>query len=221
MNDLALDIYNADTSMHAIQVDALVKAFGIDARTWLRLRVGWHESGFVFPLVDPLPDIVNYEVLSSERWPYPACPESGGVLLPDGVGQQPIVVITQGAANVAALLDMGFDAIGLPYNGCRVDEVRVMLAERPGWHEVVLLEERTKPGTNISKATRALYAELQARLASGHRKVYSLRPPVGVNNAYAWLKKGATEDDVMAVIDAEKPRTVGRFDWLKRRESAA
>jgi hypothetical protein len=142
------------------------------------------------------------------------------VLLPDGVGQQPIVVITQGAANVAALLDMGFDAIGLPYSGCRVDDVRVMLAERPGWHEVVLLEERTKPGTNISKATRALYAELQVRLASGRRKVYSIRPPLKINNAYVWRMNGHGEDDVMAEVDAKKPRTVGRFDWMKRRQHA-
>lgn len=223
MTDLALDIYLNYHRLDAMRAEDLGDALGLTGASLMRMGVGSHEAGWVFPMVDGSLFRVNFEVLAEDAVESVACPVSGGLLVPTMAGGGRILMLTQGAVNVAALLDMGFDAMGLAYCGSCVKDARsvvIELTRRCGWSEVVLLEERTKPGTSVSKRTRSMYADLEKALRGGRRKVSAIRPPVGINNAYGWLRSGGDADDVMAVIDGEEPATVGRYQWMKQEPAA-
>ena len=231
----------ARVAEHAItdtMVQGLADELGLSAASLRRMGLGWLNarqleqydtscSGrgcWAFPMADASGTIVGIRLRTTDGFKYAV--KTGddcigaGIFVPRDLGQtgKPIVIVTEGPTDCAALLDIGFDAIGRPSNTGGTDMMRMLIIAQThacNWREVVILIDRDKPGSDAAKNTWRGARSLAAALASPRRSVRICQPPIGINDARDWLKSGANEDDVMAVIDAEEAQTVGRFDWMK------
>jgi DNA primase len=104
------------------------------------------------------------------------------------------LLICEGPTDTAALLDLGFSAVGRPSCTGGV----TLLAELVKHHrpaEVVIVADADAPG---QRGAESLAAVLLAYSAA----VRVIAPPSGVKDARAWKQAVATAADVLARIDA-------------------
>lgn len=118
---------------------------------------------------------------------YPIDIEPGGRLL-----------AAEGPTDTAALLDLGFSAVGRPSCSGGVRHV-LQLVRRLEAAEAVVVADGDKPGR---LGAERLTASLVAYVAT----VRTIRPPDGIKDARAWKAAGATHGDVQAAIEAAEPR---------------
>ena len=221
-------------------IDKLAEELGLSRMALINMGVGWARADqlqalgtkckgpgcWTFPMRDKGGEqIIGVRLRSTDGFKYAVDGSMQGIFVPHELGQsgKPIVIVTEGPTDCAALLDMGFDAIGRPSNTAGTDLIRNLIITRTNsckWGEVVILIDRDKIGSDAARNTWRGARKLAEKLVSQRRSVRICQPPAGIKDARDWLNSGAGEDDVMAVIDAEEPTTVRRFDWMKKAGAA-
>ncbi len=233
------------------RIAALGSELGLSAASLKRIGVGWWarhnglalrssvpadlQRGWTFPMRDASNKpvgvrlrLIDPDAIAEYGNNKIALPGSAGdgIFIPRDLGHsgKRLLLICEGPTDCAALLDMGFDAIGRPSNTSGTRSIQLYVADnthRYGWREVVILIDRDKPGTDAARNTWQGARTLAEALVSPRRSVRICQPPIGIKDAREWLRLGADEDDVMGVIDAAEAMTVGRYDLFKKQESAA
>ncbi len=133
---------------------------------------------------------------NGRKWSVPGGKE--GLFVPSGLPSGGRLLVTEGPTDTAALLDLGFTAVGRP--SCSGGRHHVVeLAQRLQAVEVVVVADRDVPGM---AGANALADVLVAFAAS----VRVIAPPQGVKDARAWLNAGATAGEVEAAIEAAPVR---------------
>lgn len=118
--------------------------------------------------------------------------------MPTGLDPAEQLLVCEGQTDAAAMLDLGFAAIGRP--GCRSTVgTCVALARRLAVSRVVIVGDTDEQGRGGAGA-------LAAALAIVSRDVRVIHPPGGVKDAREWKKRGATRQDVLAAIETAQPR---------------
>lgn len=107
------------------------------------------------------------------------------------------LLVTEGESDAAAMLDLGFFAIGKP--GAGSADLHVAIYAR-----------RTKPARIVIVADNDAIGiagahHLAGRLAADHRDVRVVQPACGVKDARAWMLAGADRSNVLAAVDAATP----------------
>ncbi len=167
----------------------------VGTRTLCRLPGTW-----VFPMRDRAGGVVGARVRTGRGSKYAVDTTDGdGVLAPSGLLSGRTLLLPEGPTSVAALLTLGFDAIGRPANyggvatilgyAARLRPARVLLVADNDERFNAHLGAMQWPGREGAEAVAAGLA--RAGLAAG--MVY---PPAGVKDARAWLNGGATTADV-------------------------
>jgi len=108
------------------------------------------------------------------------------------------LLIAEGATDTAALLDLGFNAVGRPSCTGGV-KLLVELVKRLVALEVVIVADADVPGQRGAN-------NLAAVLVAYSPAVRIITPPAGVKDARSWKQAGATSADVQAAIDAAPVR---------------
>jgi len=121
-----------------------------------------------------------------------------GLFYPVGTPPGGRLLVAEGPTDTAALLDLGFDAVGRPSCSGGTRHV-VELAKRLRPTEVVVVADDDRPG-------RLGAERLASTVAAYVPTVRTIRPPNGLKDARAWKAAGATHGDVEAAIDAAEPR---------------
>lgn len=225
-------------------VDSLAEELGLSPESLRRMDIGWvtaaqlTERGtrcksrgcWTFPMRDARGEVVGIRLRTPDGFKYAVSTGDdcigSGIFIPRDLGQtgKPHLLIAEGPTDTAALLDMGFDALGRPSNTAGTAYLRDYIVTQTlamGWSEVVILIDRDKPGSDAAKNTWRGARSLAEALLSPRRSVRIVQPPLGVKDARDWLKGGANEDDVLGLIDGEEPLTRGRYDWMRNTNSAA
>jgi phage/plasmid primase-like uncharacterized protein len=174
-------------------LDWLAASLGLSAESLHRLRVGWTWRAWSFPMTDAAGRVRGIRL----RYPDGSkCAVKGGregLFIPEGLEFESALLIAEGATDTAALLDLGFNAVGRPNcNGGRgiLSEFVTIQQTR----EAVIVADADAQG-------RAGARSLAAMLAVRVRSVRVIVPPEGIKDARAWKIAGATHDDVQRVID--------------------
>ncbi|MBN2448003.1 MAG: hypothetical protein JXO22_14830, partial [Phycisphaerae bacterium] len=170
---------------------ALASRLGVAPEALARLRIGWDGSAWTFPMSDSAGRVtgIRRRFLDGRKLSVKGGHE--GLFVPTDLPADGLVLIAEGPTDTAALLTLGFDAVGRP--SCRggVGLVCDLVRDRPA----VIVADGDRPGQ--------LGAEILAvALAAQCPSVRVIRPPSGINDARAWLRSGATARHVRAVIDA-------------------
>jgi hypothetical protein len=117
--------------------------------------------------------------------------------LPKGEGTG-LLLIAEGPTDTAALLDLGFSAVGRPScTGGVALLVKLVQHHRP--EAVVIVADADAAGIGGAES-------LAAKLTAYCPMVRVVTPPAGVKDAREWKRRGATAADVQATIDAAPVR---------------
>src|SRR5205807_2246215 len=115
-----------------------------------------------------------------------------------GVGP---LLLAEGPTDTAALLDLGFDAIGRPNNsGGKGPLVALVCRLRPT--EVVIVADNDGPGADSDGPGRDGALDLARRLVIQVPRLQVLAPPPGIKDARAWRGAGATQETIIDAIRA-------------------
>jgi phage/plasmid primase-like uncharacterized protein len=117
--------------------------------------------------------------------------------LPEGEGTGALL-IAEGPTDTAALLDLGFSAVGRPSCTGGV-KLLVELVRKLPPSGVVIVADRDAPGQRGA-------ASLAAALVAYCSEVRIITPPASVKDAREWKRSGATAADVQAAIDVAPVR---------------
>lgn len=179
---------------------------GVSVESLSRLRVGWswRHRAFTFPMADAECNYrgVRLRSTSGRKWSVTGGREglfiasiSDGPSAPfDGPG---LLLICEGPTDCAALMDLGFSAIGRPSCSGGVSLILGLLLADSSFtpREVAIVADDDLPGQ------RGAW-RLATTLVSYVPIVRVVSPPARVKDARQWKREGATRDDVIRAIEA-------------------
>jgi hypothetical protein len=177
-------------------LDKLARSLGLTVVSLQRLGVGWSakHSAWAFPMQDAHGKVIGIRLrlYSGKKISVKGCRE--GLFIPKALDNQGSFLIAEGPTDTAALLDLGFSAVGRPhcYGGIKllVDHVRKLNPP-----EVVIVADADVPGQRGANS-------LACVLIAYSKSVRIITPPHGIKDAREWKQCGATQADVQVMIDA-------------------
>jgi hypothetical protein len=172
------------------EVERLAANLGVSPGSLSRLGIVWAvpHRAWGFPMSDGQcrPIGLRLRAESGRKWAVSG--SRNGLFWPADLAGAGPLLFCEGASDTAALLDLGYDAIGRPSCAGAIEMV-VEVVYRLGRRDVVVVADADGPG--IDGADRLA----QALTEAGHRPKV-IRPVQG-KDARAWVQAGATR----AVLD--------------------
>ncbi len=183
---------NFTSSCSAARRDHLATTLCVSAASLARLGLGWDERAYTFPMEDGLGRVRGIR----RRFPNgKQCCVTGskvGIFVPTGLGRTNLLLVCEGASDTAAMLDLGFKAIGrADCNTGRKQVLRHVRRHRP--EAVVVVADNDPVGL---RGARDLACALSPHCA--HVRV--IAPPDSIKDAREWVRRGATRAKVEQVI---------------------
>ena len=172
------------------EVERLAAALGVSPGSLSRLGIVWvaHRHAWGFPMRDAAQEVIGIRLRTKSGFKFAVAGSHNGLFWPaDLTGAGPLL-FCEGASDTAALLDLGYDAIGRP-SCAGATELVVEVARRLRRGQVVVVADADGPG--MDGADRLARAMTDA----GYRPKV-IRPVQG-KDARAWVQAGATR----AVLD--------------------
>lgn len=179
-------------------IGRLAASLGVSAESLIRLRIGWasaaalevldtpcHEAGcWTFPMSDSQDRVVGIRLRTPGGFKYAVRGSQQGLFVPRDLAVADRLVMAEGPTDAAALLDMGFVAVGRP--SCTGGtKLIVQLVKRLAPPGIAILADNDTPGVRGAQA-------LASVLALYARDVRTVRPPDQIKDARAW--KNSTPD---------------------------
>lgn len=180
------------SNLHDTDADTFATSLGLTAGSLHRLGLGWasaaevREAGtkcsgrgcWTFPMESGKRDVVGIRLRTPDGFKYSINGGHQGLHLPADLPTGEPLLLAEGPTDTAALLDLGFAAIGRPScNGGERALVALLPVLRPS--VVVAVADCDAPGMRGASA-------LAAVLSVYHPDVRLVRPPEGVKDARAW-----------------------------------
>jgi len=179
----------------------LVKKIGVSDTSLLQLDVGYSEEhrAYTFPMRAARGEIVGFRVrnLDGSR-KFCVTGSKNALFVPRHMTGTGPLLIVEGPTDAAALVTIGFDAIGRPSNTGGAD----LIVEycRGIRRDIVLLHDRDDAGSAAERTTEFGARRLAELLQPND--VYVTCPP-RAKDARQWVLDGATHDDVSYVIGSK------------------
>ncbi|MGB2986940.1 MAG: hypothetical protein WBE26_13795 [Phycisphaerae bacterium] len=173
--------------------DAAVARFsrvlGVMPEGLRRLHVGWDGEAWIFPMTDATGVVVGIRRRLRDGRKLSVKGGREGLFIPTDLSEFGKLLVCEGPTDTAALLDLGFDAIGRP--SCTGGTRHVVALARG--RDVVVVSDADDPGQ--WGATR-----LASTLQSYCPTIRIILPPPGIKDARAWVRAGATADDIRGTL---------------------
>ena len=188
------------------RVDVEADVLGLTGANLRILGATWasDRDALAFPMYDSDENVVGIRLRATTGDKWAVTGSKAGVFLPAGrMSDIPdVVLVCEGPTDTAALLDLGFYAIGRPSCLGQEDLVGALVCGR----NVVIVADRDDPKTRRDGSTWYPGEEGATQLANtllghGHVKAIKvIKPPAPWKDARAWKRGGATHAIVQAVI---------------------
>ena len=181
----------------------LAATLGVSVKSLKRLEVGFDGKNWMFPMRNGYNCIVGIRLRTESGRKFAVTGSKNGLFWPTGVNvaSREVLFICEGSTDCAALLDMGFEAIGRPSCSGGVEDIKQFLyhADRT----VVIMSDKDAPQTSPDgrqftpgqDGTERLAKEIKSLV----RSVKVIEPCKG-KDARQWKRAGATKEIVMAVV---------------------
>jgi hypothetical protein len=181
---------------------ALAVKLGLSVDSLNRLRVGWsaQHGAFSFPMRNSAGRVVGIRLRKPSGHKFAVTGTKDGLFISADAPTSGTLLIAEGPTDCAALLDLGFAAVGRP--SCTgATAIVIAVVREHDYAGVVLVADADAPG---QRGAEALASTLRLYI----RTVRIITPPPGIKDARAWKQAGATRADVQAAIDAAPVRTM-------------
>ena len=179
-------------------LQSLADSLGLSVASLQRLGIGWSADhrAWSFPMTDTARQLRGIRLRRPDGFKFAVKGGRDGLFIPAGLHHADMpLLICEGPTDTAAILDTGFgNVIGRPSctGGTRLIVAHV---KRTTPAEVVIMSDADAPGL---RGANALASVLIAYVPT----VRVIQPPDGINDARAWLRAGATRQDVKIIIEA-------------------
>jgi DNA primase len=175
---------------------------GVSINSLRRLGIGWSKDhkAWTFPMGDARGRVTGIRLRLPSGRKLSIKGSKEGLFLPDDLHAGGRLLIAEGPTDTAALLDLGFDAVGRPSCTGGTKHI-VALAKRLKPVEIAIVADGDGPGQRgADRLAVALLAYVPI--------VRVVIPPPGVKDARDWKRAGATAADVHLAIGAATPKTL-------------
>ncbi len=181
-------------------LDTLARSLGVSVGSLRRLGIGWSgkHRAWSFPMSNAAGNVVGIRLRLPSGRKLAVKGGKEGLFIPENIDPGGRLLVCEGPTDCAALLDLGFAAVGRPScdSGTR-HVIELIRQRRPA--QIVIVADADAPG-------QAGAERLAAALAAYCPAVRILTPPPPHKDARAWKQAGATAADVAAAIDAAPVR---------------
>lgn len=183
-------------------IDELASQLGVSSTSLCRLGVGWSPTrqAWTFPMKNGIGEVVGIRLRQLNGKKKSMTGSREGVFIPDGLDASKQFMVAEGPTDAAALMDLGFSAIGRP--SCSGGTAHVCrLIRNHSCHRVVIAADPDKPGQ--------LGAENLAKMILPFVKsLCVITPPPGFKDFRDWHQKTATPKDLQQLVDAANTRVL-------------
>lgn len=198
--------FQADTAPDAIRRHAL--ALGVSSGSLVRLGIAWAAAhkAWAFPMLNENTVIVGIRLRNQMGRKWAVSGSRQGLFWPIGSPEpNASVMICEGPTDTAAMLDLGYFAVGRPScTGCSD-----MLQGLTVGYDVVIMGDRdlpkVRPDGTIWHPGQDGARRLADHLCGKARSVRIILPLKGCKDARAWLQAGVTRPIVDTVIRQKPP----------------
>ena len=180
-----------------VHVGAIEQALGLPITTLSRLTVGWsaHHRAFTFPMRNEAGQVTGVRLRARDGRKWAIKGSRDGLFIPEGLieneDRKPLVVC-EGPSDTAAMLHVGYSAIGRPSCTGAQSMVR-RLAKRLDVRDVIILTDNDEPGRNGA-------VQLARSLASSISSIRIASPPRGIKDAREWVIADASLNEIDSVL---------------------
>ena len=167
----------------------LGRTLGVTVASMSRLGACWagRHRAWAFPMRSVARETIGIRLRARTGRKWAVRGSRNGLFWPDALSKTGPLLVCEGPTDVAALLDMDYDAIGRPSCAGAV-EMTVNAVGNLGHRQVVVIADADGPGVNGAERLARALTE-----AGHHPKVIQ---PLQGKDARAWVKAGATRTDV-------------------------
>ena len=175
------------------EVERVAARLGVLPGSLFRLGIVWAapHRAWAFPMFDAARQVIGIRLRAEDGHKWAVAGSHNGLFWPDDLAGNGPLLVCEGPTDTAALLDLGYDAIGRPSCTGAVEMVTEVV-RRLRRRDVVVVADADAPG--IDGADR-----LARALTEAGRRPKVIRPLAG-KDARAWVRAGATRAVVDAVI---------------------
>lgn len=171
------------------RIGLLALALGLSRESLMRIGTGWNGSAWTFPMRNHRGDIVGFRTRLENGQKLAIRGSRAGLFIPSGVVRDDIIWIVEGPSDVAAMLDMGLNAIGRP--SCRGSEREIQRWVKG--HRVVIVSDNDGAGIGGAES-------LERTLRGSVSSVETILPPWGMKDSREVANHGGKKDDWLILI---------------------
>ena len=175
------------------EVERLAADLGVSPGSLRRLGIAWAapHRAWAFPMCNAQRETIGIRLRAESAKKWAVAGSHNGLFWPEGLAGAGPLLVCEGPTDTAAMLDLGYDAIGRPSCTGGVDMV-IEVVRTLRRRDVVVVADADGPG--IDGADR-----LARALTEAGRRPKVIRPREG-KDARAWVRSGATRAVVDCVI---------------------
>jgi len=202
-----INVAEVAKSFNSTSIDTLARQLGVSVQSLEALEAAWSpkEQAWVFPMVNGAGEVVGFRTRYNDGRKLAIIGSQGGLFIPD-IEPEDIAYLPEGPTDTAALLTMGFYAIGRPSCNSGAEFLRAAL-KRLKIHRVVVVadndEEKERP--NGTKWRPGLDGARKLKKDLGLMSVLWM-PPNPVKDARSLLNKAGIDAARYIISDSIKSK---------------
>lgn len=177
------------------KLNTLAVSLGVSTQSLKRLRVGWDDSSFTFPMSNADRKIIGIRRRLPSGRKISVTGSKNGLFIPWGLQGDKLLLIVEGESDLAAALDLDFDAIGRPNCNSKIEMTAKAVKGRT---QIIIIADTDTPGR--SGAEKLAYA-----LVLYYPCVKIIYPPDNVEDLRQWLQTGLNSETLQRIIKETKP----------------
>ena len=197
-------------ALNRISLEGLAEQLGLSLGSLERLHIGWastnalrvantecRESGaWTFPMSEADGRICGTRLRTKRGFKYAVAGSRQGLFVPSGLDARERLLVAEGLTDTAALLDLGFHAVGIPSCNTGFKQVKELILKFKIMR-VVVVADADDVGI---RGAHQLAMSLRIYCAN----VRVLIPPRGAKDIRQWINEGAIKSGITAAIHAAK-----------------
>ena len=181
-----------------IGLEKLASNLGVSVHSLKNLEVGWCNkfAAWSFPMKWNVDQYCGVRLRNDRGNKWAIKSSKQGLFIPKNLQINPeILFVAEGPSDTAAILDMGFNAIGRPNCSGGVNQI-VALVQSMKPVKLVIASDHDQPGQRGASV-------LAQKLASHGQNTLVITPPDSCKDMRAWRNAGATTNDLMQLINGK------------------
>lgn len=177
------------------KLNTLAFSLGVSTQSLKRLRIGSDDGAHTFPMSDSQGQVIGIRRRLPSGGKLSVIGSKNGLFIPTGLKDDGPLLIVEGESDLAAALDLGFDAFGRP--NCN-SKIEMTAKAAKGRSEIVIIGDADAPG-------RAGAQKLADALALHYPIVKITYPPEGMKDLRQWFRAGLSREVLQQLIQRAKP----------------